>query len=1129
MKNFNFKKTLISLVLGLALVLTAIPTNLTKLFPSASAEVKKAYNSPAKVEINGTFETSSSVPEKWNVTSKYEDIEAVEGNDDKDSTSFNGIVSTNMSGWNTFYEDLIDDWIENWDKTHASGIADSKRETVADELKDILMTSNPLLANPLTHNYNGEDSEAHRVLAMLSGSTFTKYLNADESALDILNEDRKAFITYSTNNFALDQYSFYKITFYVKTTDGAKLNVSISGDIEKDAFTDINTATPAPQTHYLYSFYDGANTSTFYSTTAPTSATLTHSGNTYKLDGDEFVADTTDPDSPLKSHKITYKNESVLASSEGWEQKTIYISTTTDSTIRLNFSLGSEDEYSTGNAFFDEVEVTKIQLLDFYKNAVNTSSISTVDNREILKSNQNNADSRNYTELENFEDGISWTASNVDLEKVDLLAVEEGSATGFEDTFPANNASNNNLILKVNAHDTSNIVLNSDKITLAQGRYYRISFWATSSYSNAKLTAELIGTKADGATASSKDSGSPYITSRNDDNPSDVNNFWTEYIYYVRSTAEMETEAYLKITVNAGQVIYFDNLVIENVTKFEFDNSKSNKIDLATTIKNEIVLNGNFFNYNTVDIENYIRPLPPANWTNTKTQDVYEFYKTASSSKFTEAFLEDDTKLSFNAEKTTITYDGKEYVKAEDSKTYNYKEGDKIVSRFVLMEDQKFEYDVNKSAYCNKTHNLELPTTVVAGIVNGTTKASNILKITTSSKEATTYKSALFKLSSTNAAYIIAIDIKTDIATRANIRLVDTNGNVYSTMNDVSTYDAKNGTTDWKTVKFYVGTGLETADLFLELEFVEAIGTIEFKNIYGLKTTTTSIVDNKLSKTHDELQAEGIRVVNLAKETFIEHADKVNSTTHLYDANLYEKAELSGKTSGIFGILDTSAPHSDFASITAKDVETSPYVLVIKNNAGESTQINSIKSFTVAKSKALQLTITARVEGLTEGKYATISFGDLDASFEVKSNEFTEYTLYIDNTESDKASLVKYYISMLETAGTLVIDNVTVTSLNNLDSAESTYPDGDTETVKFVKTTLSSETEEEKEETKDDLTAEDENNALEIFLAVFSSLLLVASIAFALVYTRVKALHKPRKRREKNLVNETDDGQKGFV
>ena len=445
------------------------------------------------------------------------------------------------------------------------------------------------------------------------------------------------------------------------------------------------------------------------------------------------------------------------------------------------------------------------------------------------------------------------------------------------------------------------------------------------------------------------------------------------------------------------------------------------------------------------------------------------------------------------------------------------------------MSDQKFSYNVNKSAYYNQTHDLELPTSVVAGIVNGSAKGSNILRITTSSSESTKYKSDVIKLSSTGYMYIIAIDVKTDIEARANIRLVDKNDKVYSSMTEISTYDPNNGTTDWKTVRFYVGTGLETAELYLELEFVKGIGTLEFKQIEVKPCTSASELDKKLSKTHEELKEEGIRIVDLSKENFIEHSDTLNSTTHLFDANLYEKVDLVGKTSGIFGVLDTSAPHSDFASITAKDSETSPFVLVVRNAAGQSIQLNALKSFTVAKQKALQITFTAKVEGLTAGKAATVSFGNLNASFDIKNSEFTEYTLYVDNLEAEVSTIVKYYISMLDTAGTLVIDNIKVSSLTSLSSAESTYPDGDTETVKFVKTTASKTATEETKENTDDLTPEDENNTLEIFLAVFSSLLLAAAVVFAVAYTRFKSLHKPRKKGEKNLVAGTDDGQKGFI
>jgi len=1128
----NFKKSLIAIIVGLALIISALPTNLNKLFLKTSASSNEAYNSPATVDVGGSFEEDKTAPEKWTVDAKYEDIESLEGDDNKDSTSYNGIISTDPLGWDKYYLDIIEDWMEEWDKSHEFEVA-LNRTKVKEALETALLGDNKLLTNPLVQGFNADKTESYKILAMLSGSTFTKYLKDDESDIEIQNSDRKAFVTYTSNSFKLDQYSFYAITFYVKTTDGAKVNVSLTGDIEKEVFTPFQTPSSTPKTYYFYSQLnsDKSISKTFLSETPNTADSIIIDGHKYIADGDEFIIDTTDGayDASLNGYTVKFDNKTTLASPDGWEKRTIYISTTKETSISLNLALGSEDDYSTGNAFFDDVTVTKMQLLDFYQSASNSATSAIIDNREILKANQNDTTSRNYTVLEDFETSVSWKAVNADLETVDLTTVEESTVTKLEDTFPSNNPSNKNKVLKVNAHDKSDIIINSDKITLDQGRYYRISFWATSTNSGSKISVEFIGTKADGSTSTTKDTSKPFQNGRDEEKPSSVNNFWTNYVFYVRSTTEMETSATIKITVSAGQILYFDNLVIENTTKAEYSDTSNNKIDLATSFKDQIIGNGNFFDYNSVEEKNYSNPLPPSNWTNTTKADVYEYYEKASSDKFTKAYLENDAKLTFNAEKTTITYDGKEYVKAEDSNTYNYFEQDKIVSKFVLMEDQKFEYDVNKSAYYNKTHDLEIETTIVAGIVNGTTKISNILRITSTSKEATTYKSPLINLSSTNSVYIIAIDVKTDIASRANIRLVDTNDKVYASFKDVSTYNSSTGTSDWKTVKFYVGTGLENIKLYLELEFAESIGTLEFRNIYGLKTSTTTILDGKLNKTHEELTNEGIAVVNLAKETFIEHSNSINSTTHLYDANLYEQEKLDGKTSGIFGVLDTTAPHSDFSSITSKDAEVSPYVLIVKNNAGESTQINALKKFTIAKEKALQITITAKVEGLTDGKCATISFGDLNAAFEITSNEYKEYTLYIDNTESDKASTVKYYISMLETAGTLVIDNITVTSLNNLDSANSEYPDGDTDTVKFV-TTNQSETEEEKEETKtDDLTAEEEDNTLEIFLAVLSSLLLVAAIIFAVLYTRFKALHKPRKQREKNIVSGTDDGQKGFV
>jgi len=75
----------------------------------------------------------------------------------------------------------------------------------------------------------------------------------------------------------------------------------------------------------------------------------------------------------------------------------------------------------------------------------------------------------------------------------------------------------------------------------------------------------------------------------------------------------------------------------------------------------------------------------------------------------------------------------------------------------------------------------------------------------------------------------------------------------------------------------------------------------------------------------------------------------------------------------------------------------------------------------------------------------------------------------------------------------------------------------------------SENTQEPTTEEEDEIT-EDKNRTLEILMAVLSSLLLVAAIVFAIVFTRLKAIKKPKKDNKSNKVSATvDDSQKGFI
>lgn len=1132
MKKRNFKLTLLSLTIGLVMMLSAIPTALGQfLAPAKASEVKNAYSKPTTVDVKGTFEENglNNTPTGWKVEAEYDKGE------NKDSTSYNGILQANPIDWETTYNTWEENFLKDWVKNHEFDTTLNSVSSIND-IKTAIANDLTPWKHILYKDFETNPS-SNSILALMAGKTYTQYLNSSNNTVSLTNEARTTYSKFTSNEFILDQYSFYKITVDFKTTNSGKASIVFDGDIE-ESFIDLQSPSAVHTIYYYYTLNDGSTNKTVFNITAPGAANLTHDGKTYTYNGNpddvkytytEMVGETEKTYTLIPQYTGEPKAPKYITSdTSAWQTYTIYLSTTTEAKVSLALGLGNKEGKSGGNAFFDNVKVEKIQLLDFFNNAESNTYSSIIDKREILSSNQNNANSRNYTVIENFEDTsaspLSWRVDGSDIDLTDLYPVNESGVTGFNETFPKKpTLDDSNSILKIHNQNTKDVSVKTNKIDLERMKYYRISFWATSTTSSnnsSKLTVEFIGTKADNTTSTTKDSTSPYISSRTNSEPSNINNFWVNYIFYVKAPAEVDTTAEIKLTISSNATIYFDNLVIETVSKAEYTATKNNKQDLSTTFKDQILTNGNFYEFDSVEEEYYSTPLPPAGWTNIQEKDVYEYYNDSTSEKFTTAYFKED--LTFSADEKTITLSDKNFVKAEDSDNFNYKENGKIKERIQLVKDVKFNYKASEEAYTNDAYEIEIETSVVAGIEKGTEKVSNILSINATNSESTTYKSSVMKLSSTASVYIIRADVRTDSSAYINLRLVDKDDKVYASLNNLNP-------TDWKTYTFYVGTGLETIELYFEIEYKDSTGKAEIKKIEAIKTSTTSIMDSKLKMTHNELTEKGIAVVNLQKETFIEHSNELNNTSHLFDTNLYTLKEIDGKTSGIYGVLDTlDSARDHFKDISAYDSEISPYVLVIQNEGIKSTQLEAVKKFTVAKSKYLKITIVARAEGLTAGKSATISFGDLNKTFNINTSEYTEFVLYVDNSNSDKATAVNYAISLLDSAGTVVVDSISIESPSSISSVKSEYPDGDTDTVKFATVGEPDDKKDEKEK-EEALELEDEDKTLEIFFAVFASLLLVASIVFAIAFTRYKALHKPRKKSEKSKVKETDDGQKGFI
>lgn len=1112
MTKLKLKKSIISLVVGIAMCLCSLPLNL---FTSLSASAAKSvYPTNETIDVNGEFKLSgSSVPNKWSINTNY-------SNDNNNSTSYNGVINTELSGWAGQYEQIVENITDviNANLTFSHPEEQTRQEIIEAIEQDLAKPNSPLVPG-----FDLDTTTNYKILMLSAGKSYTPTISND--VVQLQPETRSAYVEYKSNSFDLAAYSFYKISVWVKVDDSANAFVSLGGDIEDVKFDIDSTKTNAKNNieYFFYTFINGSTRTQFISTVNPTAGTIEYNGVTFTYDAQsqEFL-----PSDAENTTKVKYTGNSEQASYSDWTCFSMYVSTVNAKSTNISLSLGEEDNLSSGNVYFNNVKVEKIQLVD-YANAVANSTTIIHDEREIL--NQNNSSSRDYSTIQDFEEGNNWFVVQNDNGNhgIELSVEPESDETKINETFIDSDSDGVNEILKADNYSSNAITIESPKFTIGQFGYYRVSLWALSTNKNASLVVNLTSF-ANNKDVTATNKTSPYTTSRNNANSTSITNYWIEYVFMVKANPLYDTDARFTIQISKNTAVYFDNIVIEKITRADYDDTKKTTLDLSKTTLTDTITNGRFNSYESVDYSDYSLPLPPASWSSIKKQDVYTYYSDIANKEFDKAYFETD--LTISSDKKVITLNSKEYVQSTDENVYNYTKAGEKSEKIVKIPDAEFAYKASENGYYHKDYKLNIPSNVVAGILSGYNNAvfspngytENVLSINSPDTTTFAYKSAEIKFNTNNVLYSVYVDVMTIGSANAALKLVDDKGNVFAKLTNINTSDS------WQTYTFYVASGYEAKSLYLELVLDDSQGTVYFKKAVYKQASATTSLNNNLTESPEAIRNKNLAIVDLSKENFIENSGNLNNTTHLYDTLLYTQNELEGKTSGIYGILDTNNSHSDYATIKPNDKEISAYVLVLKNLSGQSTSIKSIKNITTAKSTSTKITIVAKTIGIEEGKSATISFGALNKSFSINSEEYQTFTLYVDNSNSDKAIVTDYTIELLDSKGTVIIDSITFTKESSIESVKSSYNNKDTDEVKFATFGESKDKNNEKDENEKQ--AENENRTLEILMAIISSLLLVAAIIFALVITRMKAIKKPKKASSSNKVKSTiKDDEKGFI
>lgn len=1229
-RKTNKTKSIIGITLGAVLAFAGMPAlNLPTPFSgSADEAIKSVYTNNTEVTLtNSSFENLISgtyTIDDWEIQINSKD----EGTQDTESSTTSGALNITPNNYEINYTSQFTDlWVANWVTNHTE-------LAHLNEIRDALEEKIVAPTNPLTHDITENGTKNKRVLYINAGKIYGYTVNTDQTtgavtSVDIHESPREVYYKYSSNNFTLSPYSYYKLSVWVKT-DGGEASISLGGDLEGEYFTEI-TSTGTPNNNvFIYKKYDSASglTTYFYKTDQLGQVNYVDGETTYTYnrpdEGEEYWENGTT--------RITLDS---TGNNTGWTQYSIYVSTAYNEsssgkyTTNFNLALGGEDATSSGIAYFDDVKIEQIQYSAFL-NAVNEEkSATSPESNNIYILNERESAENGYQTISNFNStstnelyGTGWTVDprTNGLDGVEIGLENEESLTNIYATF----GDNTNKVLLVDNYGSASVNLTSTKAQIEPFNYYRVSIWSRSDYTNknyssASFTMKLNAT-LNGKTVSSKElTVKPYSSEYEKAEPNSINNFWTESVLLVEACPIYATDVWLTISIPKESSFMLDNFVIEKISSDEYSGSSDTKLSLTTSLPKDTVTNGHFNLIGTNESE-YNKLYTASGWTKTitTTADVYKYYEDASENVYTK-ILNTSTDISFGpadedniyevltyglkdfhlVEGTTDTYaympyrykfsasdsstvkyidlpamisantyeyDGKTFTR-EDATTNTFTYVDEGVTYSITFEGQTveatekievdknatFSFDEEKDAFVSDLYkNYELNENALqddkfqTGIINGYDYDNTILNTYDSSYVnpknvyenylaisnnalksinglTVSYKSE--KISLTASTYkLISLYAYLDgnFEGDITINLLNSNNKILATQN-ISKKPLTENENNWQMASFYVKNGITAESVYLEIIYGSddstAVGTALFKTA-TVKSSTKTKFTSLAETTTAENTSSNISLVELGGETFTEVGESLGDG--YYESLTIGKTESS---TGSVSILNTSEDKETYADYIYASA-TTPYVLVIKNNAGESTTIDPLQSYSLSSKSFYKFTIVAKAMNLEEGKEAKITFTNLSETISVTSSEFTTYTMYVATT--DKTLSTKFAMELLNASGTIVIDNVTLTKIE-----ESTF-ESSVEALTEENTTtnavdLRTETDEDDtDDTEDPI--EEESKTLEILFATLSSLLLVVAIVFAVIFTRVNLLKgKGKKPRMKNKVKASDNDEHGFV
>ncbi len=681
----------------------------------------------------------------------------------------------------------------------------------------------------------------------------------------------------------------------------------------------------------------------------------------------------------------------------------------------------------------------------------------------------------------------------------------------------------NNRVLKLHNETNRSLGLLSRPIVISQFGYYRLSLYLKATDEDAaSYTIKLLSSVLTGQSGAE---GTRLVKSQSDSTlkiyttESDMTNNWTEVTFYIQGNCYMDMPLQLAILVGKESTIYVDHIRLEGITSSQYSSATgAQQFDLSSssTSINSNITNGYFTSIKKSKVNPADEEVPyvPSDW-------------------------------------TTLSDNSKDVVSGVISTRDDFYSS--VKEKIGNPDNPITSITVNEKP-------IELPKTNVL-VIYGNKGEDN------TKYDKFGYKSPAFSLSS-NSFYKITFQIllsstagSSKFTGKVFANLLNSDGDHIAEFEEELTDDIQ--LEGWLTYTIAVRTGTSSRTYNLEIGakdfngtmFVQRVGRTAFE-----EKTDPNDDEKKISaedqfnefvgtySSHQDQIDNRVRLVSYDTDSFLMHSLNVNEKGY-YDSFSHSLREAADDekpiVQGEMGIIDdkTGFPlvegfdKSFYA--TNDSFAKSDLVMFIHNGQAYDTVVNPNANITLSSSSYYEISVYVKTKGIAEGNGLTIRMNQISATF---SNINTEQTNYGDTTSTNgykkftvivktgtssiSGLRISYELgsSSAATTGTVFLTSLSVNKLADKDAYDELVNAVDKNDVSTILKDFTSST---PSSTIDD---DADNLTMATFFLVFSSILLVAALVFAIVAVYFKKAPKNAKVTGKNNGNTPDAAPKdGFV